>query len=370
MLSVILTTFNRAYYLDKVIKKLYLQTFKNFELIIIDDNSTDNTNNIINNMNYNNLYYYKNIKNLGYAKSALEGLNKAHFKYIIFITDDDTLVDNSFFESAIKLLEKDKSIDSVFARLDTIKNKEIIQNNYPFKQRYTSIEFIQEIKKLRFIFMEHFGFSTIIFKTKILKQTKPFSTIFDEAGSVDISTIIKYLYISRNIAFLDIRAYLWTFEPTSLSGQKKDDLTFRSLQIVSGAIDIYDYFDDKEICKNTCNAYIKYAFDAILSDYEQLNNEVNFKNSLEKIKHDVFIYGRGWTGLALKDFLSCNGVNIKYFIDDYKINFEDTISLEELKMTKKRITVIISSYKYKDIYNIYKKLLNLENIQILDLVSN
>jgi len=376
MISIIITTYNRGKELNRLLQSIYSQTFKNYEIILIDDNSNTTNYNIIKNqilLNKNNIKFIRNKKNIGYALSCIKGLNLSTKKFVIFLSDDDYLVNNTFFEKAMKMFDEDKSIDSVFGRCETESKGKIVLNKYPFKRVYNTKDFIDEIIKLRFSFLDYFSFSSFIFKTEIFKKIKPFDSIYSRAGSVDISNIIKYLLISKKVGFVDVTAYRWIkSRESSLSGEKKDDLVYQTLQSVSAAIDIYNFFDDKSICKRVCNEYIKYIFNAILSDYEQLKNKENFEKLLRKLQRknisEVYIYCRGWVGLELKEFLEKNKIKVKKFIDDYKIKFDDTINFKKFTEIKESKFVIIASYKYKDIYLIFKKLNKLNNIEIFDLI--
>ncbi|MCA9750380.1 MAG: glycosyltransferase family 2 protein, partial [Romboutsia sp.] len=69
LVSIILPTYNRAYVLNRAIDSVMSQTFKDWELIIIDDNSKDNTEDLIKGINDKRIKYIKNIKNLGGAES-------------------------------------------------------------------------------------------------------------------------------------------------------------------------------------------------------------------------------------------------------------------------------------------------------------
>jgi hypothetical protein len=81
----------------------------------------------------------------------------------------------------------------------------------------------------------------------------------------------------------------------------------------------------------------------------------------------IYIYGKGWIGLALEKFLVKNNLRIEKFIDDYRtgdniVDFETFINIYE-----KNSIVIIASYKYKDSYKIFKKLSKIKDIDITDL---
>lgn len=89
-ISVILPTYNRAKYLVKCIETVLNQTFQNWELIIVDDGSSDETFNRINPllMDSDKIRYLKHKnRKLGYTKNA--GIQASFGQYITFIDSDD-----------------------------------------------------------------------------------------------------------------------------------------------------------------------------------------------------------------------------------------------------------------------------------------
>lgn len=86
-ISVIIPTFNRADVLERAIKSVLCQTYKNFELIVVDDGSTDNTNRILER-------YDKSIRHFsklhgGVSSSRNFGLEKAEGSWVAFLDSDD-----------------------------------------------------------------------------------------------------------------------------------------------------------------------------------------------------------------------------------------------------------------------------------------
>ena len=87
--SIILPTFNQANFLKVCIKSILSQTYKNWELIIIDNNSTDSTQKIIKSIHDDRIRVFK-INNKGLlAKSRNFGIKKAKSEWICFIDSDD-----------------------------------------------------------------------------------------------------------------------------------------------------------------------------------------------------------------------------------------------------------------------------------------
>jgi len=86
-ISVIIPTFNRADFLRKAIESVLSQTYRGFELIVIDDGSTDNTYEIVSEFK-NNIVYIKQ-KNIGAASARNTGIKRAKNKFLAFLDSDD-----------------------------------------------------------------------------------------------------------------------------------------------------------------------------------------------------------------------------------------------------------------------------------------
>ena len=91
LISVILSVFNSEKTLDRCVQSILKQTFINFELIIIDDCSTDKSNQIINNYKSidKRIKIIKNSKNLGLTKSLIKGINASSSEYLARIDSDE-----------------------------------------------------------------------------------------------------------------------------------------------------------------------------------------------------------------------------------------------------------------------------------------
>ena len=87
--SVIIPTFNRAKYIAKAIKSVLAQEFSDWELVIIDDASTDNTEQIVKSFNDNRINYFKNQTNKERCVSRNIGMENSSGKYICFLDSDD-----------------------------------------------------------------------------------------------------------------------------------------------------------------------------------------------------------------------------------------------------------------------------------------
>ncbi len=131
-ISVVLPTYNRGdLFLKRAIDSILNQTFSDFELIVIDDGSTDQTRHIL------NIYQIKDPrikviyhqKNKGLVSSLNEGIEASRGKYIARMDDDDVSLPNRF-EKQISFLEKHPEITvlgSLISPIDSL-------TPYPFQR--------------------------------------------------------------------------------------------------------------------------------------------------------------------------------------------------------------------------------------------
>ena len=91
--SIVLPTYNRPAILVDMIKCVQLQSFENWELVIVDDSSTSQEN-LIKDINDSRLQYYNRGKKLGVSSARNEGAKLAKGKYVIFLDDDDKVTDS------------------------------------------------------------------------------------------------------------------------------------------------------------------------------------------------------------------------------------------------------------------------------------
>ncbi len=91
MISIILSTYNGEKYIKEQLDSIINQTYKNFELIIVDDFSQDTTVKILKNYlnQYKNIFLYENEKNIGYVKNFEKGVRFSKGDYIAFSDQDD-----------------------------------------------------------------------------------------------------------------------------------------------------------------------------------------------------------------------------------------------------------------------------------------
>ncbi len=132
-ISVIIPVYNSSTYLRKCLDSVVNQTLKDIEIIVINDGSTDDSKNIIEEY----LCKYKNIifidqENKGIGKTRNIGIKKATGEYITFVDSDDYIKEN-MLEEYYKYAKKHNFDLVIGSYIKKINNKEIIFENNKFK---------------------------------------------------------------------------------------------------------------------------------------------------------------------------------------------------------------------------------------------
>ena len=125
LISVIVPIYNSEKYLDNTIKSIINQTYKNLEIILVDDGSTDKSYEICKKYqkkdNRIKLFHQKN-KGVSFARNI--GIENSNGEFLTFLDSDD-LIDKKMYEKLFNAF--DNNLDYVFCDYKTKKN---ILNNY------------------------------------------------------------------------------------------------------------------------------------------------------------------------------------------------------------------------------------------------
>ena len=87
--SIIIPTYNRADVLSLSVQSVLQQTYADFELLIVDDGSSDNTDIVVESWHDDRIRYLKLPENKGVAAARNEGIRQAKYDYIAFQDSDD-----------------------------------------------------------------------------------------------------------------------------------------------------------------------------------------------------------------------------------------------------------------------------------------
>ncbi|MFB3387295.1 glycosyltransferase family 2 protein [Flavobacterium sp. LAR06] len=163
-ISVIIPVFNAGPFLKESIKSILNQSLSNFELIILNDKSTDNSLDIIKELQSldNRIIIIDKLENVGPANLRNEGINAAKGKFIALMDADDISLPTRF-EKQLEILEKNPEIGvcgTWFTFFGSTKNKTIKHNTN------------HDAIKVSFLHSCNIGNPTVMFKKEVLGHLK------------------------------------------------------------------------------------------------------------------------------------------------------------------------------------------------------
>lgn len=114
LVSVIIPTYNSARYLQETIQSVLSQSWQNFEVIVVDDGSTDNTPEILRGIRSDKIQYFRQDNSGGPSKPRNVGIRRARGKYVAFFDSDDLMAKEKL-EEAVGFLEQYPDLGLLFS---------------------------------------------------------------------------------------------------------------------------------------------------------------------------------------------------------------------------------------------------------------
>jgi len=317
IVSVIIPTYKRNKTLERAIKSVLRQTFKNYEIIIVDDNDEKSKyrkhNEIMMRKYQNNekIIYLKHKKNLNGAAARNTGIFHSKSKYIAFLDDDDEYLENKL-ELQINLLEKlDNSWGGVFCGCNHYIGRKLIRKNLNLGSGNLKNDLL--LKKIKF----SFG-STALLRRSVLNELNGFDDTFNRYQDGEL--LIRFF--------------------------RKYKIAFINQVLVNG------YFDDRKNVPDT-DSLIR-TNEKILKKYKKdidempkdLQMEVYKRHSLEIVR--AFIRRRELKG-ALNYYKKAKMYTNLSVVDYFKIIIHFIYSMELIRQCILIIIIKISGFVKLDI---------------------
>lgn len=206
--------FNAGKYIKQTIDSLLSQEYNNFELLIYNDASTDNTVSEIAQFNDSRIVIFEGKVNIGVSAARNFLLSKARGEFISFFDSDDISLYNKFTYSILYLNKK--------SEIDLIGTKTFFINE--FSKKILFIKTFESLSsddiKADLLFNNTFSTSTIVFKKKIIHLIK-----FDNNISI-AEDYLMFTQLSEKINMENINKKLvkYRVNSTSLMFKNKDNL--------------------------------------------------------------------------------------------------------------------------------------------------
>lgn len=128
LVTIIIPAFNVSKYISETLNSILVQSFSNFEILIIDDGSTDGLNDKITQFKDDRVsYYFQENKGVSAARNA--GFSKVKGKYVVFFDADDVMGEE-FLNSRVAELERDDRLNFVCGKVIKFSEHERFEKEY------------------------------------------------------------------------------------------------------------------------------------------------------------------------------------------------------------------------------------------------
>lgn len=163
LISVIMPVYNAEKFVFEAIKSIVDQTYTNWELIIINDGSSDSSINIIKEFDDKRIRIYENELNKGIAFSRNRAIDLANGKYIAIMDNDDISLPNRF-EDQVNYLENHNEIDVLSGAC------EVIDSNGELLKRNTSVLKNPKYIRAKLLFQNVFFNGTVMLRKNLIDE--------------------------------------------------------------------------------------------------------------------------------------------------------------------------------------------------------
>jgi glycosyltransferase involved in cell wall biosynthesis len=175
--SVIIPAYNGDRYIGEAIDSILAQTYDDYEIIVVDDGSTDNTAQVV--QQYGEQIQYFSQTNQGVAASRNLGLTAAKGEYIAFLDQDDLFLPQKLL-SQVTLLEKNPSLGMANS------GWQIVDQQGQVKAAVKPWEKIPQLKLADLIIWKPVFLGAMLFRHSWLKRSGGFDTTLEQTPDVDL----------------------------------------------------------------------------------------------------------------------------------------------------------------------------------------
>ncbi len=211
MVSIIIPTYNRKELVARAVNSVFEQTYKNIEIIVIDDASDDGTYEVICELSKKDarMMVLRNETNLGLAKTLNRGIQFSHGNYIARLDDDDFWCNIKKLERQVEFLEKNK--EYVLVGGGAIK----INKDGKEMLRYLLPEHDQDIRG-KILIDGVFAHVTVLFRKDVFEKSGGYDEHLSGFEDWDL-----WLKLGKFGKLYNVQEYLTTY-----SGHQKDNLAY------------------------------------------------------------------------------------------------------------------------------------------------
>lgn len=290
-LSIIVPVYNTEKYLKECIESILNQTFKDFELILVDDGSTDNSGYLCDEFARTD----SRIKvihqcNHGLSVARNIGLENSTGDWIAFVDSDDT-IDQNLYYKLIHTAHNNKTDMAICLCNYTNENGNIISNiHIPNGKKYGDINVITSHDMITdILFIGEYGNHLFVAPwNKIFKKSILGKDPFEIGRIYEDDLLANTLYLNNyKIAIINEYLYNYRTNPTSISHTQFSKKNIFYLEILKQRVNIFEKYGFNNsaifVCKLFTEIYIEYYFKAIKFGIQ--DEVLKYKKDFNKFFH-------------------------------------------------------------------------------------
>ncbi len=220
LFSIIIPCFNAEEYISECLDSILQQSFKHYEVICLDDNSTDNTVSIIEKymISDKRVQLIKHESNVGPGRLRNEGIKLAIGEYLTFCDSDD-FYENNFFTKLANAINKNNDLKIIEFKFNIYKNTEKIEASY-LNRGYSGIKNTNTEN-----IMLATGNGNKCYKRDFIINNCLQNCVNNSAGEEIPMNICAFL-LAQQFYYLNEIGYNWRFNKKSLSRNPQKNLQF------------------------------------------------------------------------------------------------------------------------------------------------
>ena len=147
LISIVIPTYNRAWCIKRAIDSVLTQTYQNFEIIVVDGGSTDNTKEKITDIKDGRVKYYRYNTRTTIGTNRNKGMELSNGKYILFLDSDDELLPTALEEVVNKFENLSENIGVLsYTNIDSVSKQPLC--NFPFSEAKVDYKQLHELVRL------------------------------------------------------------------------------------------------------------------------------------------------------------------------------------------------------------------------------
>lgn len=272
MFSIIIPMYNSEKFIDRAIQSLLNQTYKNFEIILVNDCSTDQTLLVCEKYIKNNIKLLDLDKNLGVSNARNIGLQNAKGEYVLFLDSDDWLDRNTLY----LLNENIKNSDMLVYGVVYNRNDKQVVQPLPTIGKFSVTDLFSMDSTLFDVSILHWV-TNKVFNLSIIRKN---NLLFDQTLKMgeDLDFCMKYLEKIKFITVFD--KYLYYYDRTNNKSLTNSNIKSLPERTKINNDNIKSFLERNNIDIDAFNSYKKEQFKYVES---KINNSTFTKQEKDEL---------------------------------------------------------------------------------------